>query len=203
MHPCLEAYIGHASLGFDGIPRERQAALRDLAGFVSAKLTAGEAAELVFICTHNSRRSQMAQIWAVAAAAWFGVEGVGAHSGGTEVTAFNPCAVTAMRKAGFTIDCAGGDNPRYRVTYDEGGPAFECFSKTYDDPSNPEEGFAAVMTCSDADEACPVPLGSAFRAPIRYGDPKVADATPGEAAAYDQRCLQIATEILYLFSQIA
>jgi arsenate reductase len=79
----------------------------------------------------------------------------------------------------------------------------ECFSKTYDDPVNPNEGFVAIMTCADADEACPVVSGAALRAPIRYDDPKVADGTPQEAAVYEERCLQIATEMLYLFSRVA
>ena len=108
-----------------------------------------------------------------------------------------------MEQAGFVIEKPGGDNPRYLVTFDERGPVMECFSKTYDDPVNPTEGFAAIMTCSDADEACPVVSGAALRAPIRYDDPKVADGTPEEAAVYDERCLQIATEMLYLFSRVA
>ena len=145
----------------------------------------------------------MGQLWAVAAAAHFGIDGVRTYSGGTEATAFNPRAVAAMRRAGFVIESPGGDNPRYRVTFDEDGPVMECFSKAYDDPVNPATGFAAIMTCSDADEACPVIHGASLRAPIRYEDPKAADETPDEALAYDARCLQIATEMLYLFTRAA
>ncbi|MGB5285031.1 MAG: hypothetical protein WBN29_11010, partial [Polyangiales bacterium] len=71
-----------------------------------------------------------------------------------------------------------------------------------DDPFNPADGFAAIMTCSDADDACPVVMGAAIRAPIRYRDPKAADGTAQEVQAYDERCLQIATEMLYLFSRV-
>ena len=145
----------------------------------------------------------MGQLWAAAAAAHFGIEHVRTYSGGTEATAFNPRAAAAMQRAGFIIENPGGDNPRYQVTFDEDGPVIECFSKTYDDPVNPATGFAAIMTCSDADEACPVIKGAALRAPIRYDDPKVADGTPDEALAYDARCLQIAKEMLYVFSRVA
>jgi arsenate reductase len=203
MHSQLAQYIDHARQDIDGIPEDRKRLLEKVAAFVSSKRGAGEVAELTFICTHNSRRSHMGQLWAAAAAARFGIDDVHTYSGGTEATAFDPRAVAAMKKAGFVIENPGGGNPRYRVTFDESGPVMECFSKTYDDPVNPVEGFVAIMTCAEADEACPVVRGAALRAPIRYADPKVADGTPEEVAAYDERCLQIATEMLYLFSRVA
>jgi len=202
MHRALTRYIDRALLHLSGIPEERKRSLETVAAFVSSKRSAGEAAKLTFICTHNSRRSQMGQLWAAAAAAHFGLDGVHTYSGGTEATAFNPRAVTALHQAGFIIESPGGDNPHYRVTYDEGGPVMECFSKRYDDPFNPADGFAAIMTCSEADEACPVVVGAAFCAPIPYEDPKVADGTPEEAVEYQERCLQIAVEMLYLFSRV-
>jgi len=202
MHPKLAEYIDRAGWDINAIPEDRKRLLEEVAAFVSSARQAGNSAELTFICTHNSRRSHMGQLWAAAAAAHFGIDGVRTYSGGTEATAFNPRAVAAMEKAGFVIDKSGDDNPRYLASFDEGGLVIECFSKTYDDPVNPTEDFAAIMTCSEADEACPVVLGAALRAPIWYEDPKVADGTPKEAAAYDERCLQIATEMLYLFSRV-
>ena len=203
MHPRLEAYIRRALLRIDEIPDERKRALREVSAFVVAKRLVGQLAELTFVCTHNSRRSQMGQLWAAATAAHFGIDGVRTYSGGTEATAFNPRAAAAMQRAGFVIENPGGDNPHYEVTFDEDGPVMECFSKTYDDAVNPAQGFAAIMTCSDADEACPVINGASLRAPIRYEDPKGADGSPHEALAYDARCLQIATEMLYLFARAA
>ena len=203
MHPKLAEYIDRAIRGINVIPEDRKHRIEEVAAFVSSTRQAGNSADLTFICTHNSRRSHMGQLWAAAAAAYFGIDGVCTYSGGTEATAFNPRAVTAMEKAGFVIEKPGGDNPRYLASFDEGGPMLECFSKTYDDSFNPADGFAAIMMCSEADEACPVVLGAVLRAPIWYEDPKVADGTPEEASAYDERCLQIATEMLYLFSRVA
>lgn len=202
MHSTLEQYIGRALRGMEAISEERRQALDVVAAFVASKRASGESADLSFICTHNSRRSQLAQVWAAAAARHFGIDRVRTFSGGTEATVFNPRAVAALERAGFLIDNPGGDNPRYRVSLSGVGPQILCFSKTYDDPFNPREGFAAIMTCSEADEACPVVHGAALRAPIRYEDPKVADGTPEEAARYDERCLQIATEMFYLFSRV-
>lgn len=201
LHPRLQQYISRALSLVGGIPDERKRALGRVSAFVAAKRATGDVAEIVFICTHNSRRSQMGQLWAAAAAAHFKIDGVLAYSGGTEATAFNPRAVAAMRKAGFVIENSGGDNPRYQVTFDENGSVIECFSKRYSDPPNPASGFAAIMTCSDADEACPVVVGASLRVPIQYEDPKSADGKPEESDRYDERCLQIGTEMLYLFSQ--
>jgi arsenate reductase len=201
MHPALREYIKDALLHTGAIAAPRKVTLEEVARFVATKRAAGEAAELVFICTHNSRRSQMAELWAAAAAEHFGIDGVRTFSGGTEATAFNRHAVAAIERAGFLVRNPGGENPRYRVTFSDDAPALECFSKTYDDPFNPARGFAAIMTCSDADEACPLVLGAALRARLPYDDPKIADGTPEEALQYDARCLQIAIEMLYLFSR--
>lgn len=202
LHPQLQTYVERVVDEFDTIAEERKRELRKLALFIRTKQASNEPASLTFICTHNSRRSHMSQLWAATAAAWYGANDVGTFSGGTEATAFNPRAVAALRRAGFEIDNPGGDNPHYRVTYGPGTAVMECYSKTYDDPSNPQKGFAAVMTCSQADKNCPVVMGAALRVAVPYDDPKEADATPEETQRYDERCKQIATEMFYLFSQV-
>lgn len=124
------------------------------------------------------------------------------YSGGTEASAFNPRAVEAIRRAGFVVANPGGENPHYRVRYSEHAPSIECFSKTYDDPFNPQRDFVAVMTCSQADRACPVVHGAALRVLIAYDDPKASDDGPEETSTYDARCRQIGAEMLYLFSRV-
>jgi arsenate reductase len=202
MYSALQATIDVALRDLDAIAPSRKELLEQVALFISSRRTNGQEARLTFICTHNSRRSQMGQLWAAAAATHFGIGGVRTYSGGTKVTAFNPLAVASMRRAGFIIDEPGGENPRYTVTYANDAPALVCFSKVYDDPYNPSEGFAALMTCSEADEACPVVVGAATRIALRYDDPKVADGGPEEAATYDVRSMQFATEMLYAFSRV-
>jgi len=202
MYPELARYIKKALKEEKKIPPGRKTDLDHLAEFIKERRGQGLPVQLLFVCTQNSRRSQIAQIWAAAAAAWFGVEGVEAYSGGTEVSAFNHRSVEALIRAGFHIHDFGGENPRYRVTYDENGPAMVCYSKKYDDPANPVSGFAAVMVCSEADKGCPFVPGAAFRIPIPYEDPKAGDGKPSEAAWYDRRCLQIASEVLYLMGMV-
>jgi arsenate reductase len=200
----LASTVETAMSGFDGIPDDRKGRLAEIAAFVESRRAAGETASLTFICTHNSRRSHLSQIWAQTAASVYGVDGVTTFSGGTEATAFNPRAVAAVRRAGFMVEVpeGSGDNPLYRVRFNGDGEPMECFSKIFDAAPNPTEDFAAIMTCSDADNACPLVPGAATRIAIPYVDPKASDGTDAEAATYDERSLQIATEMLYAFSLV-
>lgn len=180
---------------------ERLQELNDLAAWVADR----DEAPCIFICTHNSRRSHMGAIWAQAAAWHFGLDGVRTFSGGTEATAFNPRAVAALRDLGVRIvpvDENSG-NMIYQVGLQADSPEFEVFSKVYTDPVNPSEGFAAVMTCSDADEACPLVFGADARFATPYEDPKVSDGTPEEAATYHERAMQIGAEMYYVMSRAA
>ena len=51
------------------------------------------------------------------------------------------------------------------------------------------------MTCSNADQSCPMVEGMAERISLMYNDPKISDGTPQESDAYDERSLQIAAEM--------
>jgi len=203
-YPALGNYLEQRTREFDQIPAQRKADLAALGEYVRQKRGAGLPAKLTFICTHNSRRSHLSQIWAQVAAAWFNINGVETYSGGTEATAFNPRAVNALRACGLEIDSENPNatNPLYRVRYSAEAPPLECFSKVFDQPPNPSTGYCAVMTCSQADDACPIVSGCDLRVAIRYEDPKAADDTPEEAARYARRSAQICREVLYLMGSV-
>ncbi len=196
-YPVLQKYIGGIIQEVNLISTRRREELKVLADYVQGSV---KPAQLNFICTHNSRRSHISQIWAATAADFFDVD-VEAFSGGTEATAFNPRAVDAMTRAGFIIEDTGGPNPVYLVRFSEDHPPIECFSKIYNDPTNPVENFAAVMTCSNADANCPF-IPEATRISLTYKDPKEADDTPQEAARYDERVRQIGRELFYAMSLV-
>jgi len=202
LHPELRAFADARLEEFGQIPKERKRALTKVALWVRTQIASGQTPKLVFICTHNSRRSHISQLWAQTAAAIFGLEGVETFSGGTEATAFNPRAVAAMRRAGFEIEAETGKaNPVYRVSYGPSAPRMEAFSKTYRNAPNPRSGFAAIMTCSQADKNCPTVEGAAFRVAVPYEDPKAFDGTSKEREAYDERVAQISRELLFVFSK--
>jgi len=203
MYPALAKYIEEILPGRTALSEDRKLELRKIAHYVKRKIEAREPANLLFICTHNSRRSHIAQLWAATAAAYYRVKGVGTFSGGTEATAFNPRAVAAMQRAGFQIESAQGTNPHHMVSHASGSQPLEVFSKTFTDKVNPQTNFAAVMTCAQADKSCPMVAGASLRVALHYEDPKLADGKPEEAATYDARTRQIATEMLYLFSEVA
>lgn len=203
--PPLARTVATRLAEFDRIEpprREQHAALARWIAAARAEPTA--IARLNFICTHNSRRSHLAQLWAQAAAAHYNIDRLRAYSGGTEATACNPRAIAALQRAGFDITTLTpeDDNPIHLVRYSDHHPPIACFSKAYNHPPNPSANYAAIMVCNTADEACPIVRGCAARFAIQYHDPKAADNTPEEHTTYDQRSNQIAREMLYTMSLI-
>ncbi|MFY0652379.1 MAG: protein-tyrosine-phosphatase [Cyclobacteriaceae bacterium] len=196
--PKIQSFVD--TLDTSSIPDERKEVLQLLINFVQEKKDAGDEINLNFICTHNSRRSQFSQVWGKTAAYYHGID-INSFSGGVEVTAFNERAVESIKRTGFGVTSQGAGNPIYSVTYAQGEEPLKAFSKVFDDPAN-AENFAAVMTCSHADENCPFIPGAQARLPVRYEDPKAFDDTPQESEKYEERSRQIATELFYVFSQI-
>jgi len=187
----------------ENISSERKQVLEPLIDYIQFKVNENKNININFICTHNSRRSHLSQIWAQAAAHYYNVKNVNCYSGGTEATAFFPMAAKTLEQAGFQINALSeGNNPVYSIKYAENEHPIIGFSKTFDNPFNPKSDFAALMTCSHADENCPFIVGCEKRISVRYEDPKFFDNTSQQVEKYKERSNQIATEMLYVFSQI-
>ncbi|MDV3751316.1 low molecular weight phosphatase family protein [Elizabethkingia anophelis] len=185
------------------INEERKNVLWPLIGYIQKKINDKKRININFICTHNSRRSHLSQIWAQAAASYFNIPGVHCYSGGTEETALFPKIIETLKIQGFNIlKISDGNNPVYAIKYSANTPPVIGFSKKYDNPFNPEDSYAAVMTCSQADEGCPFIAGAEVRIPITFEDPKKSDNTPEQTQVYAEGSLQIAAEMLYVFSSI-
>ena len=199
LHPALVNTIN--TLREQQLSKERQAVCQPLIDYLKEKRSKKEEINLNFICTHNSRRSQFAQLWAQTAAFYYGIE-INCFSGGVEVTAFNKQAVASVKKAGFEVSSHGKANPIYTVSYADKALPLVMFSKLFDDSNSPSSNFAAVMTCTHAEENCPLIPGTEARIPLLYEDPKVFDGTPLEAKKYNERLMQIATELFYVFYQL-
>ena len=201
--PALRPYVKEVATELNKISAERRGVLDEVAATVAARLERGDNADLTFICTHNSRRSHMSQIWLQTAAVYYGLEKVHAWSGGTEVTACNCRTITAMRRVGFNIeDATKGDNPLYLVHYAGDRAPIRAYSKRYDADANPKRDFIALMTCSAADKSCPKVEGAIARYAIHYTDPRLCDDTPTETTAYNERCREIAREMFYIMSEV-
>ena len=192
-----------AQLSTERISEERKIILQPLIEFISSKITKNEEVRLNFICTHNSRRSHLSQIWAQTMANYYQIENVFCYSGGTEATAMFPKVVETLRNQGFVIlNLSEAENPVYAVKFAENEHSVICFSKKYNDDFNPKSAFAAILTCDSADENCPIVYGAEARIPIKYEDPKKSDGTAEMNETYFNRSLEIATEMKFIFENI-
>lgn len=185
------------------ISQERKEVLDPLSTYIQDKLGQNQSIRLNFICTHNSRRSHLSQIWAQTMAFHFGVKNVFCYSGGTEATAMFPKVAETLNTQGFQVQkLSETSNPVYAVKFSKNEAPIICFSKTYDHAFNPQNQFAAVMTCNNADKGCPFVLGAEARFPIKYDDPKAFDNTDLMDAKYAERSLEIAQEMFYVFGKV-
>ncbi|MFC5285026.1 low molecular weight phosphatase family protein [Pedobacter alpinus] len=187
----------------ENISDERKEVLQPLIDYIQEKVAKNECVRLNFICTHNSRRSHLSQIWAQTAAFNFGIENVFCYSGGTEATAMFPKVAETLTRQGFLIQkLAATENPIYSVKYDDNEAPVICFSKVYDNEINPKSKFGAIMTCDNADQGCPFVAGADGRFPVKYEDPKAFDHTDLMDAKYAERSLEIGEELWYVFSRV-
>ncbi len=202
--PALAESIDKTKQASHQLAPPRQELLDDAAAKIAKLLQESASFGLNFICTHNSRRSHLAQLWAAVAATAYGVTELDSFSGGTEATACNERIVRSFRRAGFSVvtQSPTADNPVYFAQFEESTPPLKLFSKRYDDSENPASDFLPMMCCSDADDKCPVVVGASGRVSLHYNDPKESDGTDQEAATYDARRDEIGAEMFYLVRQI-
>ncbi|WDF66896.1 protein-tyrosine-phosphatase [Sphingobacterium oryzagri] len=183
---------------------ERIVILKPLIEYIQRKYDEDQQININFICTHNSRRSHLSQIWAQTAATFYGIENVHCYSGGTEETALYGKVASTLSEQGFQfLQLSEGNNPIYAIKYDDNCAPLVGFSKKYDHSYNPISHFAAIMTCSQADGGCPFIAGAEKRIPITFEDPKISDNTPEQDKVYAKRSLEIGQEMFYVFSQIS
>ncbi len=201
LFPEIEKLI--KGLNPQAITDERKAILQSLINFIQSKVSNNQEIRINFICTHNSRRSHLSQVWAQTMANYFNIKNVFCYSGGTEATALFPMAAETLKNSGFQIKTiSDGNNPVYSIKYTANEHPIIGFSKKLDDDFNPKSKFVSIMTCDSANEACPFVPGAEKRIPITFEDPKAFDNTPQQVEKYQERSNQIATEMLYVFSQI-
>ena len=195
MFPKIKSTIDQVS--FETISEERKQVLAPLIQFIQSKVNSELTIRLNFICTHNSRRSHLSQVWAQTAASYHNIENVFCYSGGTEATALFPKVAETLVNTGFEVKIISeGDNPIYAIKYNTNDHPVIGFSKSYEDDFNPQSEFAAILTCSQADGGCPFIAGAEKRLPITFDDTKAFDNTPLQTEKYQERSIHIDTEFL-------
>ncbi len=195
----LQLFIKDREAEYSSISATRKEILLKLSAEINQGIAKYKSAKLLFVCTHNSRRSQIAQMLASASAEYLGIANIQTYSGGTEVTAFFENSVQALINIGFKIEKSDNNhpNPRYLVSINTKHEPIPGFSKLYSDKINPNEKFIAIMVCSSADEACPFIPGADARISLPYPDPKSYDNTNEAPQRYLETCEVSAREILF------
>lgn len=201
IYPALIQYVN--SLNLAEIAAERRAILQKLVDYLKKQISLKKNSALNFICTHNSRRSHLAQVWAQTMAHYYRQPTVSCFSGGTEVTELYHQIIDTLTAVGFNIELLkDGDNPIYHIKYGNGCMPIIAFSKSYDHLFNPSSDFAAILVCDTAAEACPFIAHAEERMNITFKDPKVADDREDKAIHCEAISRQIATELKWVFSNM-
>jgi arsenate reductase (thioredoxin) len=200
--PKVRQYSDSLTTSYDMIGETHRLAGRKLVDWIAKNYRPGQPLDVVVVCTGNSRRSILGATMGNIAAAYYGMPEVRFHSGGTAPTAFNARTVNALKEIGVEVEPTGKEaargepqtaNPVYRVRWgtpgETGDPSLEAmeFSKHYANPANPQQCFAALMVCGEADAGCPFVKGSALRLSMPYLDPKIYDGGVYETAKYAER----------------
>jgi arsenate reductase (thioredoxin) len=214
--PEVRHHADALTTSFDMINEKHRLAGENLVDWIVKKYRPGKPLDVVAVCTGNSRRSVLAATMGNIAAAYYGMPEVRFHSGGTAPTAFNIRTVNALKAIGVEVEPTGTEaargepktaNPFYRIRWGLPGetaePSMETteFSKHYGDPSNPRQGFAALMVCGEADAACPFVKGADLRVSMPYLDPKIYDGSAFESAKYAERRDDIGRLLLAVMMQ--
>jgi hypothetical protein len=199
----LSVYCKTLPDDFDKISEERKKDIIEMGDYIIEKRSENKKCNLLFVCTSNSRRSHMAQIWAYTASLYYGVDSIFTFSGGTEATKVNINAINAIRRCGFSASTTNeSNNPIWTIGFGTSTGQFPIFSKKYTHSQNPKAHFCAFMVCAEADKSCPVVDGADIRIALPYDDPKHFDNTPSQDQKYDERCHQIATEMFFMFDYV-
>ncbi|MCI2228201.1 hypothetical protein MC378_03410 [Polaribacter sp. MSW13] len=185
------------------IHEDRKNLLLGIAEGVAKEYAKNKTVHLNFICTHNSRRSQLGQVWSFFAANFFGLN-IKAYSGGTEITSFHRNTIKTLQKVGFTFQLVdfSHQNPKYLISFNGTNKSILGYSKRFDCLENPES-YIAITTCNDADKNCPFVPKATYRFHLPYVDPKDSDSTNLQETIYLKINKKVAAEMFFIFSEIS
>ncbi|MEP7011570.1 MAG: ArsR family transcriptional regulator [Acidobacteriota bacterium] len=137
---------------------------------------AGRRGRVLFLCTHNSARSQMAE----GILRHMAGDQVEVRSAGTEVTRVHPLAIKTMAARGIDI---GGQRSK---------PLDEFIDQPFD---------YVISVCDNARESCPIFPGARNRIHWSIPDPSGVEGTDKEReTAFERAADDLLTRIRYLFS---
>lgn len=176
----------------------------EISNCILAAQQANKPLNLNFVCTHNSRRSQFSQVWAYTLSHYFGMTELLTFSSGTESTSVYRSVIDSLSNHGFkTKKLVSSENPKYSIRISDELEPLILFSKTISEVRQSAKQFIAIMTCSAADESCPIVLGASNRFKMTFEDPKHSDGSIHEGNTYDSKSIEIAITLFHIFEQVS
>ena len=182
------------------VSSKRAFLINEIVNYIYKKTSENKIPKLNFICTHNSRRSQFCQFWASFFSKYYNIK-CEVYSGGTVETEVHKSVLNNIIDYGFNISFKECNNPIYSIKFKNQNLG-NYFSKFYYNFENPKNEFAAIMTCTDAENNCPLVEGSEIKFSLPYEDPKKYDKSKNEKNEYKKTSETIASEMNYLFKKI-
>ena len=133
---------------------------------------------------------------------YFKLDFIKPYSGGTEIETVNLNVINSLINSGLKIEKTHKGKAIYLLKSFKKDKGINLYSKVYNSKLNPSKHFIAIMTCSDADQMCPVIKGAEKKVSLPYSDPRVSDNTGLKKEVYNQTCSIIAKEMFYLMKQV-
>tara|TARA_B100001079_G_scaffold142196_1_gene121790 strand:+ start:344 stop:916 length:573 start_codon:yes stop_codon:yes gene_type:complete len=145
---------------------------------------------IVFLCTHNSRRSQLCQVWGSILSKIYNID-LKFNSAGTEKTEVHKTIFYCFSNVGIEIKDS-------KIFY--GDLSLSLHSKVLEEIQS--DKFISIMTCSDAEKSCPSDSRSIRNISMIYQDPKIFDDTEKEREEYSKTSKLIAEELNYIIKNL-
>ena len=150
----------------------------------------GSSRSIVFICTHNSRRSQFCEFWAKYFSNHYD-KNLNIYSAGVEKTEVYNGVFKALLRCGVK-------KLNNKLVIDKQSIRLE--SKTLEEIHL--KSFISIINCSDAEKNCPIDFRSIANINLKYEDPKSFDGSSSEEDEYFNTSYLIARELNYIIRNI-
>jgi len=202
--PEILDYCRNLELLSGGIKKERKTKLAVLAAQIKQLKRELSPVEIMVVCTHNSRRSHMGELWLRVGIDYYGLSNLRIHSAGTERSAINIRTIRSFQAIGLLVEKSMNkeENPNYKINWRTDEKSYTGYSKEIGSEELPTNGIVSILVCEDAAENCPFIVGSKLRINLPYEDPKRYDDTLEERTKYLERNLEIGSEMFYLLSEL-
>lgn len=204
MYNNLKISIEDWNLPFNSFSKKRLKILDQLMVYLKELVAKKLELNVIFVCTHNSRRSQFAQFWLDTFLHNFGIENYNIFSAGTVETEVHKNVISVIEHYGFTVTKDSEiNNKKYKIALGK-GYEINLFSKEITSVLEAGLGsFVLIFVCDSAYENCPFVIENQKHFSLTFEDPGRYDEDLNALEYYQKCAYKIAAEMHYLASGLA